>query len=86
MKVLLINPPAENEILSCNPKIIKSERGFDPPLGLLYLAGYLKKYSNHELKIIDAQVENFDYPKLQEEIKKFSPNVMLKTGVLSWIL
>jgi len=76
MKVLLINPPAENEILSCNPEIIKSERGFDPPLGLLYLAGYLKKYSNYKLKLIDAPVERFDYPKLQKEIQKFSPDVI----------
>ncbi len=57
MRVLLINPTAENEILSCNPEIIKSERGFDPPLGLLYLAGYLKRYSDYDLKIIDAGIK-----------------------------
>ena len=76
MKVLFINPPAKNEILSCNPEIIKEERGFDPPLGILYLAGYLKKYSNHDLKIIDAQVEKLGYLDLQKRIKKFSPNVI----------
>ncbi|MFC1756655.1 B12-binding domain-containing radical SAM protein [Patescibacteria group bacterium] len=76
MKILLINPPSQNEILSCNPEIIKTERGFDPPLGLLYLAGYLKKHSNHELKIIDAQVEKLNYQKLQEKIKKYSPDVV----------
>lgn len=86
MKILLINPPAENEILSCNPEIIKSERGFDPPLGLLYLAGYLKKYSDHEIKIIDAQVERFDYLKLRDEIKKFSPDIIGITAMTFTLL
>lgn len=86
MKVLLINPPAENEILSCNPEIIKTERGFDPPLGLLYLAGYLKKYSRHELKMIDAQVEKLDYQKLREEIKKISPDVIGITAMTFTLL
>lgn len=76
MRILLINPPSKNEILGCNPAIIKTERGFDPPLGLLYLAGYLKKYSDHELKIIDAQVERLTYSDLQEKIRKFAPNVI----------
>ena len=86
MKILLINPPAENEILSCNPEIIKSERGYDPPLGLLYLAGYIKKYSNHELKIIDAQVEKMDYHQLEEEIQKFNPNIVGITAMTFTLL
>jgi len=76
MRVLLINPPAEHEIIGCNPEIVKSERGFDPPLGLLYLAGYLKKYANHELKIIDAQVDRLSFQDLQKQIKEFSPDVI----------
>jgi len=86
MKVLLINPPAENEILSCNPEIIKSERGFDPPLGLLYLAGYIKKYSDYELKIIDAQVEKFNYSQLKEKIKEFNPDVVGITAMTFTLL
>ncbi len=86
MKVLLINPPAENEILSCNPEIIKTERGFDPPLGLLYLAGYLEKYSSYGLKIIDAQVEKLNYQKLREEIEKFSPDVIGITAMTFTLL
>ena len=86
MKVLLINPPAENEILSCNPEIIKSERGFDPPLGLLYLAGYIKKYSDYELKIIDAQIERMSYYQLNEEIKKFNPDIVGITAMTFTLL
>jgi radical SAM superfamily enzyme YgiQ (UPF0313 family) len=86
MKVLLINPPSENEILSCNPEIIKSERGYDPPLGLLYLAGYLKKYSDYELKIIDAQVEKLNYPQLEEKIREFNPDVVGVTAMTFTLL
>lgn len=86
MKVLFINPPAKNEITGNNPEIIKSERGFDPPLGILYVAGYLKKHANHELKIIDAQVEKMSYPKLREEIKKFAPDVIGVTAMTFTLL
>ncbi len=76
MKVLLISPPSINEVSGANPEIIKTERGFDPPLGLLYLAGYLKKHSSHEIKIIDAQVEQLSYPQLKDRVKEFSPDVV----------
>ncbi len=86
MKVLFINPPAENEILGCNPEIIKTERGFDPPLGLLYLAGYLKKNSDYKLKMIDAQVDRLGYPELRKKIKEFSPDVIGITAMTFTLL
>lgn len=86
MKILLINPPAKNEILSCNPEIIRDERGFDPPLGLLYVAGYLEKYSNHQLKMIDAQVDRLDYPELQARIKEYAPDVIGLTAMTFTLL
>ncbi|MBU1102473.1 B12-binding domain-containing radical SAM protein [Patescibacteria group bacterium] len=76
MRVLLINPPDSNEILSCNPELVKKERGCDPPLGLLYLAGYLEKQSGLELKVIDAQVEKLNYQQLKRQIKEFMPTVV----------
>ncbi len=61
MRILLINPPRHNEILADNPSFIDEERGFNPPLGLLYLAGYLKKNSQHYVSGLDAQAERCDY-------------------------
>ena len=61
MKVLLINPPRENEIIGNNPSIIEEERGYNPPLGLLYVAGYLEKNTNHNITVIDSQVEKLNY-------------------------
>ena len=49
MKVLLINPPSENEIIGNNPPIIEEERGYNPTLGLLYIAGYLEKFTEYSV-------------------------------------
>lgn len=86
MRVLFINPPARSEIVGCNPPIIKSERGFDPPLGILYVAGYLKKHSNHEIKIIDAQVDRLNYDELKERIKNFAPEMIGITAMTFTLL
>ena len=43
------------------PKLILNEGGVFPPQGLLYLATYLKKFSRHEVKILDCIAEALDY-------------------------
>jgi len=70
MKVLLINPPSFNELMGNNPEIIESERGYNPPLGLLMLAGYLEERNpRHKVTVIDAQVEELSYPQFEERIR-----------------
>ncbi len=77
MKVLLINPPRLNEILADNPAFIEEERGFNPPLGLLYLAGYLKNKSRHQVFVLDAQVEGLDYGgEFEKRISAINPDVV----------
>jgi anaerobic magnesium-protoporphyrin IX monomethyl ester cyclase len=76
MNILLINPPRLNEIIGNNPSIIEEERGFNPPLGLLYIAAYVQKNSNHKIAVIDAQVEKLSYDKLRTEIENAKPNVI----------
>ncbi|MBN2406601.1 MAG: radical SAM protein [Elusimicrobia bacterium] len=76
MKVLLINPPASYEIIGNNPSIIESERGHNPPLGILYIAAYLEKFSDHEISVIDAQAEGLDYGALANRIRDISPDVV----------
>ena len=73
MKVLLINPPDQNTIVADNPPFIDEERGYNPPLGLLYLAAYLRKHTPHEVEVLDAVVEQIGYDKLVvKHILKFS--------------
>lgn len=76
MKVLLVNPPSDNELMGNNPPIIEEERGYNPPLGLLYLAAHLEWYSDHQVAVIDAQVEELDYPALKAAIAAHQPEVV----------
>jgi len=76
MNVLLINPPRINELIGNNPAIIETHRGFNPPLGILSLAGYLQSNSNHNIEILDAQPPNWSYPEIEEVLKKVNPDVV----------
>lgn len=76
MKIILINPPSENTIAANVPKIVEKGVGFIPPLGLMYVAGYLEKYTNHQIEILDSQVEQLTYDKLKKEIEKRKPNIV----------
>ncbi len=70
MNILLINPPAFNELKGNNPEIIDSERGYNPPLGLLMIAGCLLENDKYRVKIIDSQVEELSYKKLEKKIRE----------------
>jgi anaerobic magnesium-protoporphyrin IX monomethyl ester cyclase len=76
MKVLLINPPMENMIMSDSPMFLDEERGYNPPLGLLYLAAYILKNGNHKIRILDTQVEELDYKKIKQKIEQLKPDLV----------
>ena len=76
MKVLLINPPRINEIMGNNPSIIEEERGYNPPLGLLYIAAFMERHTKHNVTVIDSQVDKLDYSSLQEKITSIRPDVV----------
>ena len=76
MKVLLVNPPTFNMLPSMLPRSIDEARGYNPPLGLLYLASYLQKHSNHQVEILDCQVEELDYKQIESKIKEKNPDII----------
>ena len=76
MKILLINPPFESTIQSCQPKILEEGLDFLPPLGLMYIAAYLEKETNHKVEILDTQVERLNYGKIKEKIAEKNPDVV----------
>lgn len=76
MKVLLINPPSENELLGNNPSIIEEERGYNPPLGILYIAAYLEKYTDFKVEVLDTQAEEISYNRLKDIIRTKAPDVV----------
>lgn len=75
MKILLINPPISNLILTNLPEIIAQEDSM-PPLGIMYVASYLKKHTNHQIKILDCLIEKISHKELKERIKQEKPDVV----------
>ena len=76
MKILLIYPPAENEILNSYPSIVDEEAGFYPPLGLMYVAAYAERNTEHKIEILDTVVEKMDYPTIEREIERRKPDIV----------
>jgi radical SAM superfamily enzyme YgiQ (UPF0313 family) len=68
LRVLLINPPRFNELIGKNPAIVEKHRGFNPPLGLLQLAGYLEEHTHHHVEVLDTQPREWDYAELQRQL------------------
>ncbi len=55
MKILLIYPPRLNIVRPSLPKVAEEDQGCMPPLGLLYVAAYLRQNSEHEVVVLDTQ-------------------------------
>lgn len=70
MKILLVFAPAV-----VKPKLGELSEGRYPPLGLLYLASYLKeKLPGVEVRVIDGLVKGYD--KVITDIVSFKPNIL----------
>jgi len=77
MKILLINPPRWNELVGKNPSIIEEHRGFNPPLGLLYIASTLKKNSPKlHVDVLDAQPRRWTYEQLEANLQEVEYDVV----------
>ncbi len=76
MKVLLISPPDANMITTNVPSVVDEESGLYPPLGLLYVAAYLKKNTDHEVEVLDTHVDRLTYPQIEEEIRRRKPDLV----------
>lgn len=81
MKIMLINPPAENMLATEVPEIVSEERGFNPPLGLLYLAASIQKHTNHEVAVLDTQVEELSYSDIEKAIRSCNPDIIGMTAM-----
>ena len=72
MKILLINPPSQQLLIGNNPDFIDEQRGFNPPLGLLYLAAAIVKDTKHEVNVLDALAEEMGYEDLHRHVIELS--------------
>ena len=76
MRVLLIAPNHGRIVLPKYMKAIQSGVGNLPPLGLLYIAGYLKKHTLFQVKVIDALLSKLSLKELEEELENWKPDIV----------
>ena len=68
MNILLFNPPETHQLRGSVPAVLESNRGYNPPLGLLFIAGVLERLG-HSVTVIDAQVEELTYKEVDKLIE-----------------
>lgn len=89
MKILILNPPAENTVIEYPDEkgkayIESDDFGGFPPLGALYVISYLEKHTfGHELYFKDCVVEKISHKKLEKVVEKIQPDVV---GITSFTI
>ncbi len=80
MKICLINVPNTYELVGNDPVIIKDQQGVYPPLGILYIAAYLKD-RGYDVSVIDAQAEDLDHEEVGERVHEIKPDLVGLTAM-----
>lgn len=47
-----------------------------PPMGLLYIAAYLRDHTDHEVMVLDSQVEDLKYDAIEDRIRAYKPDIV----------
>ena len=76
MKVLLVNPPIDNIITTNLPSYVDEERGYNPPLGLMYVAAYAEQHTDCEIEILDMLAEEITYDRLESKLRGSKPDIV----------
>lgn len=78
MKICLINVSNTYELVGNDPVIIKDQQGIYPPLGILYMAAYLKNTGKYDVSVIDAQAEDLNHEQVALRVQQIAPDI---TGI-----
>lgn len=81
VSAVLIQPPLEGEVSLLLPHMGEDGIGFKPPIGLLYIATYLKERTSHSISVIDAQAERLSILQCVEKTISLQPDVV---GISAW--
>jgi radical SAM superfamily enzyme YgiQ (UPF0313 family) len=76
MKIMLINPPALDSIVADMSDFFDRSSGAYPPLGLMYIASSVSASGQHEVRILDAAMDEMDYEDVSREVATFRPDVV----------
>lgn len=83
LRVLLIQPPVVGEVFSYLPQVDhdSSGIGYKPPLGILYLASTIQRFSSHRTHVIDCIAQKRTIDSVVIEIDKYQPDLV---GISAW--
>ncbi len=82
MKIALIYPPFLRSIQTTLPEFVNDNEGVFHPLGILYIASYLKaSRKDAELLIIDAASQKLSYEDIGKRVADFSADIV---GISCW--
>ena len=73
---MLIRPPAVHSVESEVPEAVEAENLSYPPLALLSIAQFLLSKSDHDVKLLDAQLDNVDYEQMEQLVREWAPDVI----------
>lgn len=81
MKICLVNPGNQFELIGNDPVIIKDQQGVYPPLGILYIAACMKASGRYDVSVIDAQAEDLTHDEVAERVAELKPDVVGMTAM-----
>lgn len=73
---MLIRPPARHTVESEVPEAVEAENLSYPPLSLLSIAQFLLARSDHEVRILDAQLDSLDQDAVEAAVSEYAPDVV----------
>ncbi len=77
MNIALVFPPKLHKGHTGLPNIMdKGEISKVPPLGLMYLAGFLQEHTSHDVHILECQIDDLSYEEIKKRLEDFSPDVV----------
>ena len=73
---MLIRPPARHTAESEVPAAVEAENLSYPPLALLSLATFIRDHTEHEVTLLDAQLDNLAYEEIEKRVREWKPDVV----------
>ena len=75
VKVVLAQPPLRNVLSAATPDYVDDNRGFTPPMGLLYIQAAVER-SPHESVFIDANLHGWSHEEAARQILAQQPDLI----------
>lgn len=77
MKIMLISSIVTHSAQTNPEWTAENDVGDFPPIGLMYIAGYLRNYApHHVIKLLDANLLSYTQEDIRKEVMSFQPEVV----------